>query len=147
MLRQTTNNLKTGQLAERSGVSLQTIRYYEREDLLPKPQRLSSGYRMFSPDTVWQIQFIKRAQKLGFSLGDIRELLSIQAHPERKCADVRHLAEMKRAEIERKIGELEAIRQVLRDLAKRCPGRGPSHRCPIIKAIIQDDESGVHLSS
>jgi DNA-binding transcriptional MerR regulator len=80
MLRHTTNNLKTGQLAERSGVSLQTIRYYELEGLLPKPQRLSSGYRMFSPNTVWQIQFIKRAQKLGFSLADIRELLSIPAY-------------------------------------------------------------------
>ena len=91
---------------------------------------------MFLPDMVWQVQFIKRAQKLGFSLAEIRELLSIQAHPEKKCAEVRHLAEMKLVEIERKIEELAAIRQVLRDLTKRCPGRGPSHRCPIIKGSL-----------
>jgi Hg(II)-responsive transcriptional regulator len=147
MLKQTLNGLKVGELAKRSRVSLQTIRYYEREGLLPKPPRLRSGYRLFSPDLVGQVQFIKRAQKLGFSLADIRQLLSIQAHPEKQCADVRRLAETKLAEIERKIGELEAIRQVLRDLAKRCPGRGPSHRCPIIKALIEDDKSRVHLPS
>ena len=145
MLGQRSNNLKIGQLAERSGVSLQTIRFYEREGLLPKPQRLSSGYRIFSPHAVLQVQFIKRAQKLGFSLTDIRELFSIQEHPVKQCADVRRLAEVKLAEIERKIEELEAIRQLLRDLSRRCPGRGPSHRCPIIKAIIQGDESRVHL--
>jgi MerR family transcriptional regulator, copper efflux regulator len=134
MLRQTSNNLRIGQLAKRTGVSLQSVRYYEREGLLPKPQRLASGYRTFAPETVWQIQFIKHAQNLGFSLADIRELLSIQSHSEKECADVRRLAEEKLAEIER----LEAIRRALRDLAKQCPGRGSSHRCPIIKAISSE---------
>jgi len=138
MLRQTSNNLRIGELAKRTGVSLQAVRYYEREGLLPKPQRLASGYRMFAPETVRQIQFIKHAQNLGFSLADIRELFSIQSHPEKECIDVRRLAEEKLAEIERKIERLEAIKRALRDLAKQCPGRGPSHRCPIIKAISSE---------
>jgi len=138
MLRQTSNTLRIGELVKRTGVSLQAVRFYEREGLLAKPQRLASGYRMFAPDAVWQIQFVKHAQNLGFSLADIRKLLSIQSHPEKECTDVRRLAEEKLAEIERKIERLEAIRRSLRDLAKQCPGRGPSHRCPIIKAISSE---------
>jgi MerR family copper efflux transcriptional regulator len=71
-------DLKIGEVAERSGVNLQTIRYYEREGLLPEPARLTSGYRIFPLDTVRRVQFIKRAQGLGFSLAEVRELLSLR---------------------------------------------------------------------
>jgi DNA-binding transcriptional MerR regulator len=70
--------LKIGEVARRGGVNLETIRYYERERLLLKPPRLSSGYRMFPADAVHRVRFIKRAQELGFSLSEIRELLSCQ---------------------------------------------------------------------
>jgi MerR family copper efflux transcriptional regulator len=70
--------LKIGEVAERGGVNLQTIRYYEREGLLPEPPRRESGYRMFPESTVRRVRFIKRAQELGFTLAEIRELLSLR---------------------------------------------------------------------
>jgi len=70
--------LKIGEVAQRGGVSLQAIRYYEREGLLPEPPRLASGYRLFPDTAVRRVHFIKRAQELGFSLAEIRELLSLR---------------------------------------------------------------------
>lgn len=85
--------LKIGQVAERGGVNLQTIRYYEREGLLPEPPRLQSGYRMFPDDTVRRVRFIKGAQDLGFTLSEIKELLALRIDQERNSAEVRTLAQ------------------------------------------------------
>ena len=115
--------LKIGEVAERGGVNLQTIRYYEREGLLPKPPRLSSGYRMFPADAVHRVLFIKRAQELGFSLAEIRELLSIRIDPKKECSDVKHLAKAKITDIDEKIRTLEAMKRILTRLTKMCPGR------------------------
>jgi len=68
-------SLRSSTLAEKGGVNLQTIRYYEREGLLPKPPRLKSGYRVFPETAVQRVRFIKRAQELGFQLSEVRELL------------------------------------------------------------------------
>jgi MerR family copper efflux transcriptional regulator len=132
--------LKIGEVAERGGVNLQTIRYYEREKLLPKPPRLPSGYRMFPEQTVHRVRFIKRAQELGFSLADIRDLLSIQIDPKKECSDVKRLAKIKIADIEEKIRTLEAMKRVLSGLTKLCPGRGPSSECPILESIDAKEE-------
>ena len=129
------HHLKIGQLAERGQVNLQTIRYYEREGLLPKPPRLASGYRVFSPDAVRRVRFIKRAQELGFSLKEIKELLSIRIDPESDCADVQRLARAKVADIEEKIRTLQGMKKVLGKLASACPGRGPSSDCPILESF------------
>ena len=127
--------LKIGEVAERSGVNLQTILYYERQKLLPEPQRLPSGYRMFPEQTVSRIRFIKRAQELGFSLAEIGDLLSIQVDPNKECAKVKRLAEAKLADIEEKIRTLKAMKHVLSELTKLCPGQGPSSECPILESI------------
>ncbi|MEX2263362.1 MAG: MerR family DNA-binding protein [Bryobacteraceae bacterium] len=127
--------LKIGEVAKRGGVNLQTIRYYERERLLPKPPRLSSGYRMFPADAVHRVRFIKRAQELGFSLAEIRELLSIQIDPKKECSDVQRLAKAKIADIDEKIRTLEAMKRVLSGLMQICPGSGPSSECPILESI------------
>lgn len=124
-------NLKIGELAEQGQVNLQTIRYYEREGLLPKPPRLASGYRVFSSDAVRRVRFIKRAQELGFSLKEIKELLSIRFDPESDCSGVRKLARAKVVDIEQKIRTLQAMRKVLGKLATACPGRGPLSDCPL----------------
>ena len=102
--------LKIGEVAERSGVNLQTILYYERQKLLPEPPRLPSGYRMFPEQTVHRVRFIKRAQELGFSLAEILDLLSIQVDPKKECSDVKRLAKAKIADIEEKIRTLEAMK-------------------------------------
>jgi MerR family mercuric resistance operon transcriptional regulator len=127
--------LKIGEVAARGGVNLQTIRYYERELLLPKPPRLASGYRMFSEQTVHRIRFIKRAQELGFSLAEIRDLLSIQVDPNKECSDVQRLAKAKVADIEEKIRTLESMKRVLTGLSELCPGCGPANECPILESI------------
>lgn len=127
--------LKIGEVAARGGVNLQTIRYYEREKLLPAPPRLPSGYRMFPEQTVQRVRFIKHAQELGFSLAEIRELMSIQIDPRKECSDVKRLAKSKIADIEEKIRRLESMKRVLSGLTKLCPGRGPSSVCPILESI------------
>ena|SRR5437868_6925836 len=127
--------LTMGQVAQRGGVNPQTIRYYEREGLLPEPPRSASGYRAFSPDAVHRVLFIKRAQELGFSLAEIRELLSIQINTKKGCTDVKRLAKTKIVDIERKIRTLQSMKRVLVKLAKVCPGQGPSSQCPILESF------------
>jgi Hg(II)-responsive transcriptional regulator len=131
--------LMIGQLAEQSQVNLQTIRYYEREGLLPKPPRLASGYRVFSPDAIRRVRFIKRAQGLGFSLKEIKGLLSLRVDPQSDCSKVQKLAKGKLADIEQKIRSLQAMRKVLSKLARACPGRGPSSECPILETLEPDE--------
>lgn len=131
--------LKIGVVAERGGVNLQTIRYYEREGLLPEPPRLQSGYRMFPEDTVRRVHFIKRAQDLGFTLAEIRELLALRIDHKRNSSEVRTLAQEKMAAIEKKIRTLKKMKQVLGDLTERCSGCGPSDECPILESIDSEE--------
>ena len=132
------HQLKIGELAEQGQVSLQTIRYYEREGLLPKPPRLTSGYRVFSSEAVRRVRFIKRAQELGFSLTEIKELLSIRIDPKSDCSDVQKLARAKVTDIEGKIRTLQGMKKVLNKLASACPGVGPSIECPILESFDPD---------
>ena len=131
--------LKIGQVAERGAVNLQTIRYYEREGLLPAPPRLQSGYRIFPEDTVRRVRFIKRAQDLGFTLAEIKELLALRIDHKRNSAQVRTLAQTKIADIEEKIHTLEKMKRVLGDLTERCSGCGPSDECPILESIDSEE--------
>lgn len=127
--------LKIGELADRAGVNLQTIRYYEREGLLPEPPRLASGYRMFPRDAVRRIRFIKRAQELGFTLSEIKELLALRIDRDRGSGEVHKLAQAKITDIEQKIRTLQAMKKVLKQVAERCPGCGPTSECPILESL------------
>ena len=129
------SGLTTGELARRGGVNLESIRFYEREKLLPKPPRTASGYRMFSEDAVRRVQFIKRAQDLGFSLKEIRELLALRLEPGSGCADLRQKAEAKLTDIEQKIRDLQRMKRALGRLASACPGRGAVSDCPILESL------------
>lgn len=128
-------SLKIGDVAEQGGVNLQTIRYYEREGLLPEPPRLASGYRMFPETAVRRVRFIKRAQELGFSLAEIRDLLSLRENAGAGAQDMRDRTKAKVAAIEEKIRTLRAMKDALNRLAERCPGRGPLGDCPILDAL------------
>jgi MerR family mercuric resistance operon transcriptional regulator len=125
--------LKVGEVARRGGVNLQTIRYYEREGLLAKPPRLPSGYRMFPESAVLRVRFIKRAQELGFSLREIRELLALPGNA--GAQEVRNRTNAKIADIEEKIRSLHAMKDALSSLAQKCPGCGPLSECPILDAL------------
>jgi len=131
--------LKVGEVAKQAGVNLQTVHYYERRGLLPRPPRTDSNYRAYPPDAVRRVRFIKRAQELGFSLKEIQELLSLRAAPRTRCADVRARAEAKALDIDIKIRSLEAMRKSLSKVIRECSGTGPATECPILDAL----DSGV----
>ena len=125
--------MKIGEVAERGGVNLQTIRYYEREGLLPQPPRLPSGYRTFSEPTVRRVRFIKRAQELGFSLEEVRELLLLEDGADR--VSIRRVAGERLSQIEAKLADLKRMQRVLKDLLTECEHTGAGLPCPIIGTI------------
>ncbi len=127
--------LTIGNVAGKAGVNIETLRYYERRGLLPKPPRTGSGYRMYPGDAVTRVRFIKRAQELGFSLREINELLALRVRPRAGCADVLQRAEAKVADIEEKIGDLKRMKKALAKLMDACPGKGPLSDCPILDAL------------
>lgn len=130
-------SLSIGELAKQAGVAIDTVRYYERNDLLAPAGRLASGYRRYGAEELKRLRFIRRAKALGFSLDDIRSLLTLSA--ERDVANVRTAAQIKRAEIEQRIAELDRIRQGLSVLVAACPGHGRSEACPILNALTQEE--------
>jgi len=130
--------LTIGRLARLGGVNLETIRYYEREGLLPKPPRTEAGYRLYPRKTTRRLRFIKRAQELGFSLAEIRELLALRMKPGTKREHIRSRAEGKIADIEHKIQTLEAMKKTLRKLTERCDGCGPLSECPILESLDEE---------
>ncbi len=124
-----------GEVAERAGVNVQTVRYYERRGLLSEPPRSQSGYRQYKPEVVTRIQFIKRAQLLGFSLIEIIELLSLRVSSGTNCDEVLRKAEAKRQEIDRKIVALDEMRRSLDRLIRACESREPTEECPILARL------------
>jgi len=126
--------LTIGALAKLAAVGIDTVRFYERRDLLPAPDRTTSGYRLYNQDTVARIHFIRRAKRLGFTLDEIKTLLRLQDYGGTK-AEVRDLTKHKLAEIDTRINDLERMRAVLQALATSCSGRGNADSCPIIEAI------------
>jgi Hg(II)-responsive transcriptional regulator len=126
--------------ALQAGVNVQTIRYYERRGLLPSPPRRRSGYRELPEETVRCVRFIKRAQELGFTLDEVSELLRLRTAKPHNRARVRAVAERRVQQIERKIAELDALRQALRILVHRCR-EGAALECPIIEAL-EDPRGG-----
>lgn len=128
--------LTRGGVAREGGVNIETIRYYERRGLLPKAGRLASGYRAFQPEAVRRIRFIKHAQALGFSLKEIKELLSLRATPRARCADVRARAAEKIGEIDQKLRALRAMKRALEKLVTECTaGAAPATDCPILESL------------
>lgn len=127
--------LTIGKVARRAGLAVETIRFYERERLLPEPARdPSSGYRRYPESTVERLQFIARAKELGFTLRETRELLELRAGPA-TCGTVRAHAETKLEDVRRKIDDLKRIERALVSLADACPGRGDLDDCPILDAL------------
>ena len=133
--------LTIGQVARSAGVGVETVRFYEREGLLDEPPRRPSGYRQYGESIVGRLQFIRRAKELGFTLSEIKELLSLRLDPSTSCADVKSRAEVKIADIDEKIRTLQRMKKALEKLTKACSGRGPTSECPILEALDpQSDE-------
>jgi MerR family copper efflux transcriptional regulator len=131
------SNLSIGQLAQHAGVAIDTVRYYERNGLLQPAGRLASGYRRYGDAELKRLRFIRRAKALGFTLEDVRALLTLSA--ERNVAKVKRAAQAKLADIEARIAELERVRGGLRTLIAACPGHGRAEACPILNALTDEE--------
>ncbi len=131
--------LTIGRLARQAGVNSETVRYYERRGLLPRPPRSTSGYRLFPNEAARRLRFIRRAQELGFSLREIQELLSLRISRKAKAKDVRKRTESKIADIEAKISTLNSMKRALHKLMTNCPGCGPLSECPILESLDGED--------
>jgi len=133
--------LTAGQLAKKADVNVETIRYYERRHILPRPTRTRTGYRIYPEEAVQRIRFVKRAQELGFSLKEVQELLGLRATPGTTSGEIRKRAEAKIADIERKIQDLKVMHWNLTRLMNACPGCGPLSECPILEGLEHDHVS------
>lgn len=129
--------MKIGELARRSGLSVHTLRFYEKSNLLKASARTSGNYRLYTEDDLATAQFIKRARYIGFSLDDVSEFLSIRADlPAHQCADAKTLADRKIQEVETQIAELQEVLAALHRLSDACCGGSRSaEHCTIIEAL------------
>lgn len=130
--------MKIGEVATQAGVNVQTLRYYERSGLLREPCRRGSGYRDYPAEAVRIVRFIKHAQRLGFSLTDIADLLRLSLDHKDRCGNVRTLAHQKLAEIDGKIASLRAMRRALKTLAQVCEQPRSDTGCPLLRALAED---------
>jgi len=136
--------MQIGELSKRCDISNDTLRYYEKHELISPIGRSEGGYRLYGEEAVARIRFIQRAKAVGFTLNGIRELLSLQVEKEHvACGDVKKLTVQKLSEVEQKIHELTEIKQALEKLNKACEG-GPESatHCTILEAL----ETGEGLS-
>jgi Hg(II)-responsive transcriptional regulator len=131
-------SLTIGKLASAAGVNAQTIRYYERSGLFRAPQRTPGGYRQFGPDELQRLLFIRRAQAVGFSLEEVRELLALRVHDARSCTSVSRRVEAKIETTEQKIRELQRLLKSLKGLSASCAARERTADCPVLEALAED---------
>lgn len=129
------DTIRIGRLAELSGVSIDTVRYYERAGLLPEPSRRASGYREYSHSDVERLRFVRRSKELGFSLSEIADLLSLADDRHSDMKGVKKKAEKRLEQVEIKITELQRVKRGLKKLITACPGHGELDRCPIVAAL------------
>lgn len=140
------DHLTIGRLAKQTGLGVETLRYYERRGLIEPVSRTAAGYRLFAPDALRRLRFIRRAQALGFSLDEIAELLALSERPADSAAEVKRLTQAKIEDIEARIHDLERMKTALRDLEVHCPGHaGTTAECPIL-AALNDGEPGAKAS-
>lgn len=130
--------LQIGEVAKRSGIGVETVRFYEREGLIPIAERSASGYRRYPESVVKKLLFIQHAKTLGFSLKEIGELILLRNSPNADCSGIKSRAIAKMAEIQSKIDALEKMKAALQPLISQCESNSSVNECPILNAL--DDE-------
>jgi len=141
------HGIQIGKLAKQSGLSIDTIRFYERQGLIKQPRRSEGGFRLFGADDLQKLVFIRRSQLLGFSLGEIRELLVVRDDKTQACRHVRDLLKHKLAAVGEKIRELRALEEELQSALAKCNREmkktPPSHDkcCPVLEEIGRANEN------
>ena len=135
------SSFSIGEVAKRAGVGIDTVRYYERSELLPKPQRRPSGYRQYDGSDVQRLSFIRRAKELGFTLDEIRELLTLSTDRERGVRGIKARAEARLSDLDMRICEMKRVRSGLQKLIEACPGHGKLETCPILGALTRKENA------
>ena len=131
--------LSIGQIAAAGNVNVETIRYYERRGLLPAAGRSTAGYRQYTPDSVKRLRFIRHAQDLGYSLGEIQELLALRVRNGASCNVVAQKTRNKIQVVEQRIRDLQRMKRTLEGLAAACDARRTTEHCPILEALGDDE--------
>lgn len=131
-------HLTIGKLAQRTGITKVAIRYYERLGLIPKAMRQASDYRLYPESTISWITFIKNAKSVGFTLDEIKELLSLEQHTHTTSQMIKSHTLTKLKAIQEKINCLQGMADTLTALTQSCNGKMPLQECPILKALHQD---------
>ncbi|WP_111413627.1 Cd(II)/Pb(II)-responsive transcriptional regulator [Billgrantia lactosivorans] len=129
--------MQIGELATRTGCPVETIRYYEREGLLPEPARSSANYRLYAEPHAERLRFIRHCRTLDMTLDEIRTLLDYHDHPCQPCNAVNGLIDDHLAHVEARIEQLQALREALATLRSRCNGETDSSRCGILQELAQ----------
>lgn len=138
----TRQHLTIGELAQVSGLGVETVRFYERRGLIERPARPARGFRAYTREAIGRIAFIREAQELGFTLAEVRALLALNANPKTDCAAVRGRAAAKLGQLDTRMARLSRMRGTLHALLARCPGRGALADCPIIAALSAPQPPG-----
>ena len=128
--------LTIGKLAELTGTTTDTLRYYEKMKLISKAERSAAGYRLYNPDAVRVVRFIRGAKELSFTLDEIRQLLTLKTSDQSTCSQILDHTKIKIKEAETRIRELKEIKNVLKQLVAKCPADGSKlDCCPILEHI------------
>lgn len=131
------HSLKRGALAKRFGCNIETIRYYENIALLAAPERTEGGHRLYSPADQARLGFILRARELGFSVDQLRSLLSLADSHDYTCGEVLKLTEEHIYDIRKKIRDLSRLEQTLAEVSARCEG-GDVPTCAMMNVLLED---------
>ena len=134
--------LTIGQLARIVGVNIQTVRYYERLNLLAPSARRPSGYRLYGHEEERRLRFIKNAQALGFTLREIAELLALRVASTARCGEVLEKARAKLLQVESKVDDLQALARALNSLIRACRVGRPTGHCPILMSLEDETQAG-----
>ena len=124
-----------GKVASRTGVGIETIRFYERKGLINEPPRRDSGYRLYDTDVIDRLSFIQQAKSLGFTLEEISQLLSISLKSGEPLPAVKKIARKRLQDIEEKLKLLRSMKRTLKKLVDACPGKGTIDDCPILETL------------
>ena len=129
------------EMAKRSGVNIETLRYYEKRKLIDPPPRSNTGYRLYSADDLLKIRFIKNAKGLGFTLKEIAELMKLRVRQNSGCESVLAKAKLKKSEVTDKIKDLQSMKKVLDQLIRKCERSVPTEDCPILESFESNKKS------
>jgi MerR family mercuric resistance operon transcriptional regulator len=130
--------LNIGQVAKETGVTVEAIRFYEKQNLITAPQRSESGYRKYPLETIKRVRFIQHAKEVGFTLKDVGELLALRREPNTSCTEIKLCTLQKIEEVDRKISDLNKIRDALARMIMKCSGQGALSECPILEELELD---------